>query len=754
MSAPPSQCSAPSPPAPANTAPPPARRGGWRRALRAASVAAAAGCALGAAVFAASWALLPPPLDREDSFPAGIVLRDREGGVLRVTLGPGDVDCRPTYVPAPGDWITKALVASEDKRFYDHRGADLLSLARAIRQNLFSGRRVSGASTLSQQTVRLIEPHPRSLRWKYVEFFQALRLERVRSKEWILAQYLNRAPFGSNYIGIEAAAHGWFDKDPHELSLGEAALLAGLVQAPSRLRPDRHPERALRRRDYVLGRMRELGMATEEQLAAAAAPPALRRGRRPFRHPHYCDWALQELVREGERDVATPLDPRAQELLERAVDARAAALGCDCAAVLADPATGEIRALACSGDYFGAPAGQFNVATAPRPAGSTLKPLLFARALDRGLLAPTEALPDVPRRYGTMRPADFESHFRGVVRADDALVLSLNLPFFEVVRRLGVADALATLRAAGLGTVPDDPAAQGLGIAVGNAPVRLVDLARAYAGLARAAGAPAAPPGADPLLPSPGAARIVTDILSGQERSFDALGHLADARLPRAAWKTGTSAAHRDAWTVLWTPGEVVAVWCGHRAWRFGDRTIVGARAAAPLAWEIFRALRPSGEAPWYEGAAPGVETRSVCDLSGLPPSPDCPSVRDAPALAGRTPRRPCAVHRRGADGAVRAVWPPEIEAFLRRTPSGLRVGFPADGATLRLPGEQPWSLSCSADRAGSATNLWWSLDGVPAGDRPAREPFLAEGLSPGPHEVSCADGEGNAATARFLLAR
>ena len=199
------------------------------------------------------------------------MLRDREGTELRATLGPGDVDCRPLRAVPRDWWIARAIVASEDKRFYRHGGADLRALARALAQNLSSGRRVSGASTLTEQTVRLVEPHPRTLRWKWVELVQALKTERARSKDWILAQYLDRAPFGANYVGIGAAARGWFDKPPDDLSLGEAALLAGIVQAPTRFRPDRHMDRAVKRRDYVLDRMLDLGFATTSQVAAARA---------------------------------------------------------------------------------------------------------------------------------------------------------------------------------------------------------------------------------------------------------------------------------------------------------------------------------------------------------------------------------------------------------------------------------------------------------------------------------------------------
>lgn len=713
-----------------------------RSAFRAAAAAAAAFAAVAAAAFAVSWACIEPPLEEAERYPAGVVLRDSRGDILRVKLGPGDEDCRPRRAAPADEWIAKAIVASEDKRFREHRGADFRALARAVRQNLTNMRRISGASTITEQTVRLVEPHPRTLRWKWIEFIQALKIERVRSKDWILAQYLDRAPFGANYVGIAAAARGWFDKDPADLSLGEAALLAGIVQAPSRFRPDTHMDLAVKRRDYVLSRMEALGMATPAQFEAArASAPAVRRGRRPFRAPHYCDWALRELVGPDDVDAVLPLDPRIQAIAERSVARRASELGSDCAAVVLDAASGDVVAMACSGDYFRDPGGQVNTALAKRPAGSTFKPFFFARALERGLLAPAEALPDVPRTFGSYRPANFSGGYRGLVPADEALVHSLNMPFYEIVRRLGAEDALETLKRAGLAPPDAKSADHGIGIAVGNLDVSLLALARAYRNLARAAETNAA-------------AWLVSDILSGEERSLAAFGHVADAVLPRAAWKTGTAAAFRDAWTVLWTPEEVVAVRCGHRAWRFGDRSIAGSTAAAPVAWEIFRAMHPSGDSAWYGPPPPDLVRRETCAASGLPASPDCPETRSAWAIRGRTPARPCGVHSRGPDGAVRLRWPREIQAFFDASSTGaLHVSRPADGSTLRLPGEPPWHLSCSADGVAAAAMLWWSLDGVPALSQPAALPFTAEIRAPGKHVVSCTAADGSSASAGFEVA-
>ena len=307
---------------------------------------AAAGVAVfGAAVFGVSWWLIDPYLEDAATYPGGVVLRDNAGNVLRVSLGPGDVDCRPYYVASEGDWIVKALVASEDRRFFSHSGVNVPSVVRAVFQNVTSLRRVSGASTITMQATRLVHPHPRTLAWKYVEAFRAMQMECVHDKLWIISQYLNRAPFGSNLVGVEAAAQGWFGKRAKDLGIGEAALLAGMVQCPTRFRPDRNLARVLERRTYVLGRMRVLGMITPEQHdGAAASVPEIRRAPRPFAEPFFCDWAAARVARAGlpGGDFETTLDADVQARATTLVN-RAAAKGYSAAAVVMRVDTARVR---------------------------------------------------------------------------------------------------------------------------------------------------------------------------------------------------------------------------------------------------------------------------------------------------------------------------------------------------------------------------------------------------------------------------
>ncbi|MBU1908923.1 MAG: penicillin-binding protein 1C [Verrucomicrobia bacterium] len=544
-------------------------------------------------------------------------MTDREGAHLRLKLGPGDMDNVPLYRWQPGDWIAQAVIAAEDQRFYRHPGVDPLALLRAVGQNLLHFRRVSGASTLSTQVIRLLQPRPRTLRTKLIEAFRAVQLERVLTKREILEQYLNRAPFGSNIIGIEAAARRYFSKSARDLSLAEAALLAGLPQAPSRYRPDRHPARARWRRAYVLDRMAALGMITGAQRARALGRPCvIRPGAYPFCAPHFAQFVFDHMPRSMEgRQVRTTLDPDLQALAETALRRQCTYLDPQGirggAVVILDVKTSAIRAMVGSPDYFDVRyQGQVNGATASRGAGSTLKPFVYAAAFDRGLATPLTVLRDEPALYRDYRPANFNRDFRGDVTARDALILSLNLPVLALAERIGAERLQGLFRRAGLRTLTRSADHYGLGLVLGQAEVKLLDLANAYAAFARGGlwrpwrmcedSAPVVPPlrrrkdspvakrrsyseSEGTQLFSPEASWLIADILGGDERAGELSGHVADAHLPRMAWKTGTSSACRDAWTVAFNPDYVVGVWIGNPSGR-ANEALVGAVLAATLA--------------------------------------------------------------------------------------------------------------------------------------------------------------------------
>lgn len=718
-----------------------------------------AGLVAGAGVAAAvRW--VPFDVDALQRYPASLMLTDRQGQPLRVWLGPRDLDCRPLYEPQPGDWMAQAIVAAEDQRFWRHHGVDPAALLRAVKQNVTSRRTVSGASTLSTQVIRLVEPRRRNLWTKAVEAFRALQLERHCDKSAILAQYLNRAPFGSNLVGIEAAARRYFGKGAADLSLAEAAVLAGLPQSPSRLRPDRHPARAKKRQQYVLDRMLACGFITSNEYAQAVAQPvAVRPAPYPFRAPHFCELVDAKVDPAGATTVRTTLDAGLQRVAEEALQRQARVLaGAGIrggAVVILDVKHSAVRALVGSPDYADRRSGQVNGALAERSAGSTLKPFAFARALDRGQLTPHSVLADVPAMYRDYEPENFEPGFRGLVTARDALVLSLNLPALEVEQRIGQPVFYDTLRALGFDTLRRPAAHYGLGLVLGNGEVRLVDLVNAYACLAR--GGLMQPvrvveEGERPAgraLFSPEACWLVTDMLSGEERAVDTTGHAADVRLPPLAWKTGTSAGFRDAWTIAYNPDYVIGVWVGNPDGAGVDR-LVGRKVATPIVWEIFRRLYPDNEGPWFARPA-GVGTRQVCAASGNLPGPHCPHRLEDEYIGGVTRQEPCTVHR--ADG--REHWPVEIATFLNQqrkpepgpvpTAPPLRIVSPARGSTYRLlagleGADQQLALEAASGVGGERLH-WFVNDRYLGEARPGVPTFWP--LQRGTHQIVCSDARG-----------
>jgi len=741
------------------------RASGTRRVWRGAGMAAvAAAVAWGAWEAALRWTPFPEEALRR--WDPAVVVTDRDGHPMRVRLSASGQDCRPIYAPDPDDWIVKALVAAEDQRFWTHGGLDFTAVARAVLQNVAGGRRVSGASTLSTQVIRLARPRPRVWSTKLIEAFRAAQMERRHDKIFILGQWLNRAPFGGNIVGIEAAAERYFGKPAGELGMAEAALLAGVPQSPSRLRPDRHFGRAKRRQAYVLGRMRALGMIDPRQETIALDERLrVRSAGYPSAAPHFCDWAGVECAPRADGTIRSTIDADVQAAAEGALRARleGAAEGLSGAVVVLENATGAVRAMVGSPDYRALPAGQVNGALAPRAAGSTLKPFVYAMAMDRGWLVPASPLGDEARHFRDFDPQNFDRTFSGRVSAREALVESLNLPAVAVARRVGLKRVLGTLRSLGLGTLKHGVDRYGAGLALGGAEVRLLDLANAYACLARggvwkpvAATAEAAESAGrgdgGRRVFSAEACWLVADSLSGDERALDFSGHIADAVLPRVAWKTGTSAGLRDAWTVAWNPEWTVGVWVGRPDGR-GDASLVGRTMAVPVAASVFRALHPDGHGPRFARPA-GVAVRKLCTESGCIATPACPETRDECVIAMRTIRRLCPLRHDGKEGgggaaAVSGAAPDAAETV----PRPLQILRPADGSTYVLLSGDPsldQTIPLEARTAVPCEVYWW-VDGRFLAKGRSEEPVYW-GLTKGEHRIVCATAGGETSKARIRV--
>uniref|UniRef100_UPI002624BCC9 penicillin-binding protein 1C n=1 Tax=uncultured Azohydromonas sp. TaxID=487342 RepID=UPI002624BCC9 len=570
----------------------------------------------------------PPPIPRDAP---GAVVVARDGTPLRTWPDADGIWRQPVTAEEVSPLYLQALLGYEDRWFYWHPGVNPVALARAAAQWLRHGRIVSGGSTLTMQVARLIDPPPtgssRSLRAKARQIARALQLELRLSKREILTLYLNRAPMGGIVEGVEMASRGYLGRPALHLSAAEAALLAALPQAPSRLRPDRSPAAAQAARDKVLQRLQDLGTwdartvadARLEQVAAQPlraqwlAPLAAERVRAQARANGTPGASLRPPRGPAPTVLRTTLSPEVQAGVERLLLDRVDALPprVSMAALVMDNDTLEVLAYAGSADFADPRrAAHVDMVRAVRSPGSTLKPFLYALALDEGLVHSESLLVDAPQSFGGYQPGNFQASFSGPVSVAEALRKSLNVPAVDLLERLTPQRFAAVLRAGGLRLRMAPGAQPNLSLILGGAGTTLEELVGAYRALARGglSGTPrltAEAPRVEARLMSAGAAFIVRDILEGgghPERPF------AEGTR-RLAWKTGTSFGFRDAWAVGVTGQHTVGVWVG-RPDGTPNPGFFGANAAAPLLHELL-ALLPEGEVP----SAPRVPPPGVAPL-------------------------------------------------------------------------------------------------------------------------------------------
>ncbi len=694
-------------------------------------------------VFAGLAALfLAGPESVLEGLPYGGILTDCNGVMLRELPHPSDVRCLPVTGTEIAPAMRVAMVASEDGRFYRHSGIDPHAILRAIFDNLRYRRIVSGASTITWQIVRMAHRRPRTYANKIREARAAVRLDARYDKDELLTHYLNRAPFGGNLIGVEAAARAYFGKPASALDYAEAALLAGLPQAPSRFRPDRHLPAALQRRRYVLQRLRATGFADPNAIeAAATAIPEITPAPRPFLAPHFCDLVHARIPDTTGQRIRTTIDLDLQRIAEQIVASHSGSLvagGIDgLALVILDARSSAVRALIGSAHYFGLPAGQVNGATALRSPGSALKPFVFTEAFDRGLLTPDEILDDRPLRYRDYRPENFDRRTRGSVTAREALAHSLNLPVLRLTELLELERLYRNLQTLGLGRDWREAAHYGLPLSLGAAEVCLLDLANAYAVLARAGeylplrlleSDPAPLPRRVWLAES---AWLTTEILRESARLTLGQSGWADTdrSLPAMALKTGTSAGYRDAWCLAYNPDFVVGVWVG-RTDGAGHSDLVGALTAAPIVAAVFRSLYPAGRGPWFARPA-GVGQRRVCAHSGRLPGSDC----GVHVLADFIPGVSGIAHCSGC----------QDHAAVRPDASGLGIDEPLSGSRHGVMPEDSEALIPL--RAHGQGTIHWFVNNHPIGVIPA-DLTRYHRLAPGRHRISCVDAAGRTAFA------
>ena len=746
----------------------------------------------------------PLPLPKDDQ--ARVVLAE-DGTPLWRFADANGVWRYPVHVEDVSPLYLDALLTYEDRWFFQHPGVNPLALGRAAWQNLSGGRVLSGGSTLSMQVARLLDPHERTLPGKLRQLWRTAQLEWHLSKPQILELYLNRAPFGGTLQGVAAASWAYLGKSPQQLTRSEAALLAVLPQAPSRLRPDRHPQRAQVARDKVLRRLAEYRVWPQTAVSEALQEPLLLA---PRLEPSLAPLLARRLNRPGSPPlIRTTIDVGLQRRLEDLLLGWRARLPdhTSAAVVVVETENMAVRAYLGSVDINDARRfGHVDMITAMRSPGSTLKPFLYGMAMDAGLIHSESLLQDVPRRYGDYRPGNFSLGFSGPVSASAALVTSLNLPAVQLLEAYGPKRFAADMRNGGVPLSLPALAEPNLALILGGAGSRLEDLVSGYSALARegrSANLRLQPDDAlrERRMLSPGAAWVIRRILSGQARpDRDPTAELVQR--PQLAWKTGTSYGFRDALAIGVGPRYLIGVWIGRP-----DGTPVpgqfGLASAAPLMLQVHDVLsnRDSQRgivAPVQ--AVPGsVGVAAICWPLGQPMNKDdlnCRRQRFAWTLDRTTPptllaadqplgvglREIIRVNPQGlrvgpqcADGQQRevALWPAPLEPWLPRverrearmpaastqcpppplnTLTPLSIVGVRDGDRLRRPAASQAVLRLALSALGGDGRRWWFINGAPIGNSAQPEVFNTPLEQPGRYELSVLDESGQTARVEFSV--
>jgi penicillin-binding protein 1C len=683
--------------------------GWWRIAAGAVAL-----CLLVAGVVALD-RLAPPDLTRYHALSR--TLEDRDGRLLRVRLSPDGAIRLRTGAAEVDPIYLDMLIAYEDKRFWTHPGVDPLAMARAVWQAVSNGRVISGGSTLTMQVARLLEPRERTVWAKLVECARAVQLERRYAKHEILDMYLTLAPFGGPLEGVRAASHAYFAKEPLSLTPAEAALLVALPQQPSRLRPDRHAERARVARDKILARTLARWDPDAAETARLAPVPA-RRVDVPLTAPHLADRLFTQT--EGV-SVASTVDRTLQRSLTDLARRHERASGTDTGAAILviENATRAVRAYVGGGDYLSvARRGGVDMVSARRSPGSALKPFVYGLAMEERLVHPATLISDRPRSFAGYAPRNFDGRSLGDVSMADALRLSLNVPAVAVLSALGPMSLFSRFERVGVDAVlPAGAEAPGLAVAVGGLAMTLADVAALYAALAedgtyrplRFRREVERHPGA-PKLMSAEAARAVTDILRTGALPRGHANRLLGKRPFAVAFKTGTSYGYRDAWAFGYTPSHTIGVWRG-RVDGTPSPGESGRKAALPMLFDAFAAV-----AGW-----------AGQDFQVWSETPRVPAT--APA------------------NLARLTLPGENAG----SADPLELHFPLDGMVLELQRSGDGLSPVPLEAMGGDGKLTWLVDGAPLPVRRGR-PVVWRPRGAGGAEVTVIDRAGAARTARVWI--
>ncbi|MBN2215006.1 MAG: penicillin-binding protein 1C [Bacteroidales bacterium] len=592
------------------------------------------------------------------------VIADADSTIMKAYLNRDDKWRLYTRLDEITPDLKKAILFKEDKYFQYHIGVNPVSVVRAMMNNLSSGRRTSGASTISMQVARLLEPKRRTYLNKLVEIFRAIQLEWHYTKNEILQLYLNLVPFGGNIEGVKAASVIYLNKMPDQLSIGEIATLSIIPNRPNTLRPGENNEILKRERDKWLNRYLKAGLFPEQDILDAIEEPLKASRHELPDHAHHICRRLHDQEKGKHTIYSTihlEMQLKTEALVKEHINRWYFRNIKNAAALVIDNKTGSVIAYVGSADFFNSEdAGQVDGIRAVRSPGSTLKPLVYGLAFDHGLVTPKSVISDVPVYYSGYEPENYDGKYHGLVNVEYALSNSLNVPAVKLMNELNAGTVIEALIKAGFRQIKNDRDRLGLSVALGGCGVTLEELTYLYHTLSnkgilkeirlikpdnpfqqegekkeqnirnkqngrnkkKKQGTHPDDHACTGRILSEEAAFMVTDILCKVTRPDLPTEWQNSANLPRVAWKTGTSYGRRDAWSIGYNRNYTIGVWVGNFSGT-GVPELSGADAAAPLLFRIFNALDYGSEENWYE-VPEGLKSRIVCSVSGQPYSDFC----------------------------------------------------------------------------------------------------------------------------------
>jgi len=574
-----------------------------------------------------------------------------DGTVLHAFLSVDDKWRLYTNISEITPLLQKTLIHKEDRYFYYHPGINPFAMLRAAGRNIFTGRRTSGASTITMQVVRLLEPKKRTYQNKLIESFRAVQLELHYSKDEILQLYLNLVPYGGNIEGIKAASLLYFGKAPQLLSLAEITALTIVPNRPSSLQPGTKNDALKTARNEWLTRFRKERLFEKNIIQDALEEPLIvKRLTAPKQAPHLSlrlkkDFPDQPIINTT---VKIQAQKQIEEQIKNYVN-RLQSMNIHNAAVLViNNETMAVEAYVGSADFNNPyDGGQVDGIRAIRSPGSTLKPILYATAFDKGFITPKTVLNDVPTNFSGYEPENFDQHFNGQVTAEFALANSLNIPAVKILKEVSTPVLIDKLKKADFQTIKKQSKDLGLSMILGGCGVTLEELTRLFAAFSNEGESKPIRYTTENPVPKKGeqliskeATFLLNNILTQVTRpdlptNFDNTYHL-----PKIAWKTGTSYGKRDAWSIGYNRKYTIGVWVGNFSGE-GVPELSGANTATPLLFSIFNSLDYNSSNSWYQ-MPENVSLRKICAVSGDIPSSFCDHQITDYFVMGVSPYRKC----------------------------------------------------------------------------------------------------------------